>query len=407
MDPKIAHAYAARIEAELTQNILPFWMQHAVNRERGTIEGSLTNDLRKDPSAARGALLSSRVLWTYSSAYRKFHNPAYLDMANLAYADLENNFRDPDFGGYYWSISSEGKPLQTRKQVYGQAFAIYALAEYHLASVLPAPLQQAIELFRLLENHAKDPNAGGYFEAFSREWKNIDDVRLSDLDLNEPKSQNTHLHVMEAFTNLMRVWPDAKLKQSQTELLEIMLGKILSPTTHHLNLFFAKDWTPRSDAVSYGHDIEASWLLMEAAEVLGDAKLLSRLRSIIHKIADVTLVEGIDSDGAIYNEGRANKITDTNKEWWPQAEAVVGFLNAYQYCNDERYLQAALRCWDFIESKLIDKKHGEWFRGVTRDGSLLQDQLKVSFWKCPYHNGRTCIEAASRLRTIAAAAHSS
>jgi mannobiose 2-epimerase len=235
----------------------------------------------------------------------------------------------------------------------------------------------------LLEKNARDPKSGGYLEAFSREWKPIDDVRLSAVDLNEPKSQNTHLHVMEAYTNLLRVWPDAGLRQSQSELLDVMQNRILCEKTGHLNLFFAQDWTPKSNAISYGHDIEASWLLIEAADILGDQPLIARLRPLALKIADVTLAEGVDADGALYNEGGPRGVINTNKEWWPQAEAVVGFINAYEMSGENRYLKAAFHCWDFIENRLIDRKNGEWFRGVTRDGTVLHDELKVSFWKCP------------------------
>ena len=403
MDPLVLRDYAQRIENELTQNILPFWIKRVVDHERGAFLGELTNNLGIHLNVERGALLSTRILWTYSAAYRQNQDPVLLEMARRAYDDLEKNFRDHQYGGYYWSVTAEGKPLRTRKQIYGQAFAIYALSEYHRASGLREPLDQAIAIYHLLEKHGREPKFGGYLEAFSREWGHIDDMRLGADDMNEPKSQNTHLHVMEAYTNLMRVWPDAALKRSQTELLDVMLNRILDTSSHHLGLFFAEDWTPRSTAVSYGHDIEACWLLMEAATVLGDANLTAHIKSEVLKIADATLAQGVDTDGAIYNEGNERGVTNTNKEWWPQAEAVVGFIDAFELSKDEHYLQAALRCWDFIEARLIDRMHGEWFRGVTRDGTVLQNELKVSFWKCPYHNGRACMEAPSRLRAIAAA----
>jgi len=403
MDRKAIQAYAERIEAELKQNILPFWIRHTVDKKRGTFVGALTNDMVVDPSAARGALLTARILWTYSSAYRRYRDAAYLEMAHLAYADLANHFWDRDFGGFLWSIDAAGKPLKDRKQVYGQAFGIYALTEYHLATGLAEPLNQAMTIFSLLEKYARDPQAGGYLEAFSREWKPIEDMRLSAVDLNEPKSQNTHLHVMEAYTNLLRVWPDPGLKRNQAALIDVMLTRILCAKTHHLQLFFANDWTPRSNAVSYGHDIEASWLLIQAATVLGDPALLQRLNPIALDIANTTLAQGIDTDGAVFNAGDDTGVTDTAKEWWPQAEAVVGFLDAYQLFHDERFLRAALHCWDFIETRLIDRTDGEWFRGVDRAGNVLPEQLKVSFWKCPYHNGRACMEAARRLRAIATA----
>jgi mannobiose 2-epimerase len=401
MDPTSLLSYAQRIETELTENILPFWLKQVVDQDRGGFYGSLTNDLAIDLSVPRGSLLSARILWTFSAVHRQHPNPAYLEMAHRAYIDLEENFRDREYGGYFWSISADSTPLKARKQIYGQAFAIYALTEYHRASGLRKPLDQAIELFQLLEKHALEPEFGGYLEAFSREWTRIDDVRLSDIDLNEPKSQNTHLHVMEAYTNLLRACPDPGLKRSLAALIDVMLTRILCAKTHHLQLFFANDWTPRSNAVSYGHDIEASWLLIQAASVLGDAAITKRLQPIAFRIAEVTLAQGIDTDGAVFNAGDNTGVTDTAKEWWPQAEAVVGFLDAYQLFNDERFLSAALRCWDFIETRLIDRTHGEWFRGVDRDGNVLPEHLKVSFWKCPYHNGRACLEAAGRLRTIA------
>jgi mannobiose 2-epimerase len=401
MDPISIRNYAQRIETELTQNILPFWISQVVDHEHGGFYGSLTNDLAIDRTVPRGALLSARILWTYSAAHRQYKTPAYLEMAHRAYVDLEENFRDREHGGYFWSISADGAPLKTRKQVYGQAFAIYALTEYHRTSGLRQPLDQAIELYHLLEKQALEPKFGGYLEAFSREWNPIDDVRLSEIDLNEPKSQNTHLHVMEAYTNLLRVWPDPGLKRSQATLINVMLNRILCAKTHHLQLFFANDWTLRSDAVSYGHDIEASWLLIQAASVLGDPAILQRLKPITLDIAYATLAQGIDTDGAVFNAGGSTGVTDTTKEWWPQAEAVVGFLDAYQLSQSERFLSAALRCWDFVETHLVDRTHGEWFRGVDRAGNVLPEQLKVSFWKCPYHNGRACMEAASRLRTIA------
>jgi mannobiose 2-epimerase len=221
------------------------------------------------------------------------------------------------------------------------------------------------------------------------------------MDLNEPKSQNTHLHVMEAYTRLLLARPDPAQRTVLSELVNVMLERIVNPATGHLGLFFAEDWAPRSDLLSYGHDIEAAWLLTWAAEALGDAAMARRVGALAVRIADTTLTEGVDADGGVYNQGGPGGLTDTNKEWWPQAEAVVGFLNAYQLSREERFLAAALQTWDFIEGRLIDRRRGEWFRGVTRDGRVLDGELKVSFWKCPYHNGRTGLEATRRLREIA------
>jgi len=403
MSPEVIADYRQRIENDLRQNVLPFWAERVAIPGDHAFAGAMTNDLVVDRAAERGALLTSRILWTFSAAYLAYRDSDHLATAALAYDDLQRHFRDREHGGFWWSTGPDHAVRRDRKQVYGQAFAVYALAEYHAASGLTAPLDEAIATYRLIEAHARDPQ-GGYLEAFGRAWEPIEDMRLSAIDLNEPKSQNTHLHVMEAYTRLLQVWPDPGLRRALHQLVGTMLDRIVDPKTGHLGLFFALDWTPRSDRISYGHDIEAAWLLRRAASALGDPALAARTDALALKIASVTLAEGVDQDGAVYNQGGPEGLSDSNKEWWPQAEAVIGFLDAYQVGGEERFLDAALRAWDFIDLHLVDHLRGEWFRGVTRDGALLDQELKVSFWKCPYHNGRMALEAAVRLRAIAGAA---
>jgi mannobiose 2-epimerase len=391
--PDILH----RIETDLRQNILPFWIERVTDREHGSFFGQLSNDLVADRTVERGALLTSRILWTFSAAYRRYHEAAYLAMAEHAYADLFTRFHDAYHGGFFWSITADGKVLRDRKQVYGQAFALYALSEYHVATGRREPLDQAVAVFRLLEEHAFDRRDGGYFEAFNRAWEPVTDWRLSEKDQNDPKSQNTMLHVMEAYTNLLRVWPDNVLRHALRDTVTTMLQHVVDAKTGHLGLFFTADWRPTSRQISYGHDIEAAWLLVRAAEVLGDATLVARLRPLAVRIAEVTLAEGVDADGGVFNLGDETGIVDSAKEWWPQAEAVVGFLDAWRISGENRFLRAALHTWRFIEQRLIDRQHGEWFRGVTRDGRLIGTFEKVGFWKCPYHNGRMALEAVARL----------
>ena len=388
----------AAIETDLRDNILPFWMQQAVDPASTSFYGALTNDLRLDATVERGALLTSRILWTFSAAYRQYAAPEYLTMAERAYADLMTRYRDREHGGFFWAIAADGRVSSDRKQVYGQAFAIYALSEYHAATGKTDALEEAIAVFRLIESKAREPQHGGYLEAFARDWRPIADMRLSALDLNAPKSQNTLLHVMEAYTNLLRVWPDATLRRALADLVDIMLRRVVDPARGHLGLFFTEDWQPLSDRISFGHDIEAAWLLTDAAKALGDADLLARIEALAGHIAEVTLAEGVDADGALFYEGGPEGISNSDKEWWPQAEAVIGFLNAAQISGEPRFFAAALRTWDFIAAHLVDRTHGEWFRAVTRDGALNADALKVSFWKCPYHNGRMGLEAVRRLR---------
>jgi mannobiose 2-epimerase len=386
------------IESDLRGNILPFWIKHVVNGAERTFHGALSNDLTIDRGAERGALLTSRILWTYASAHRQYGDAPYREMADLAYDDLLTRYRDAEHGGFYWSISADGTVRRDRKQVYGQAFAIYALSEYHAATGRREPLDAAIALFRLLETHARERVHGGYLEAFARDWTPIADMRLSVVDQNDPKSQNTMLHVMEAYTRLLNVWPDAGLRAALRDLVEIMLTRIIDPKTFHLGLFFTTEWRPTSDKISYGHDIEAAWLLSRAADVLGDPALTARVSSAALRIAEVTLAEGADTDGAIFNLGDPSGIIDDSREWWPQAEAVIGFLNAWQLSGEDRYLLAAMKTWTYIDTHLVDRENGEWFRGVTRAGHVNGSFGKVGFWKCPYHNGRMGLEVVARLR---------
>ncbi len=400
-EPAGSAALAGRAEAEVRGDILPFWLKHARDQARGGFFGEITADLTVRRNAPRGALLSARILWTFSAAYRHYHDPEYLAMARWAYEDLEKRFWDSQYGGYFWRISAAGKPQDQTKQIYGQAFGIYALAEYYRATGEPAALARAIALYRLVEQHSHDRRFGGYLEAFTRDWQRPPGRRLSRLGPEYPKSQNTHLHLMEAYTNLLRVWPDPDLRTNLHAFVEVMLDRVLSPDHRHLRLFFDADWTPRSTVISFGHDIEASWLLTESAGVVGDPALLARVREAALIIARGTLAEGVDADGGVFNEAGPRGLTDTGKDWWPQAEATVGFVNAYQLSGDPRFLAAAQRTWDFISARLLDREHGEWHWGVTRAGAVRPREPLAGFWKCPYHNSRACFELTERLRAPA------
>lgn len=391
---------ARRAETELRSNILPFWLDRARNREEGGFYGQIENNLKVRESAPRGALLTARILWTFSAVQRHFKDPEYVAMARWAFNDLQRHFWDAERGGVYWTIKANGKLLDTRKQVYAQAFAIYACAEYYRASEDKAALDRAIELFRLVERHAYDAEQGGYFEAFAADWKSLPVDTPSVMDTDEPKSQNTMLHIMEAYTNLYRVWPDDLLRRRLAELVDRMVTRVLDPRTQHLQLLLATDWAPRSREFSYGHDIEFSWLLREAAEVLGDPSTIARLRPVSLAIARVAQSEGIDRDGGMFNAGSPEGIKDASKDWWPQAESVVGFLNAYQLSGDPAYLQTARRSWDFIERRIADHENGEWFWGRDAKGRVKSKMPKAGVWKCPYHNSRACLETIERARAL-------
>ncbi len=401
MDNTTRQTYIHKAETELRENILPFWIEHTVDKERGGFYGELSNTLTVDKDAPRGALLSARILWTYAAAYKRYRAPDYLEMARWAYDDLLSRFWDETHGGLYWMVGANGELLRPRKQIYGQAFGIYAFSEYYSATGEPGALDKAIALFRLMEEHSHDPQYGGYFEAYTQEWQLESDLRLSAVDMNEKKSMNTHLHVMEGYTNLLRVWNNAELRARQAENVDIMMRRIISPTTFHTLLFFDEAWNARTDHISYGHDIETNWLLVESAEVLGDESRIAEAKALAVKMAQAIFDEGLDGEGGLVNDGDPSGVTDPDFEWWPQAEAAVGFLNAYQLSRQPHFLKAALRSWDFIETHFIDQEHGEWFRHVSKDYTVDMSAAKVSFWKCPYHNGRACMELMDRLGKLA------
>jgi mannobiose 2-epimerase len=393
-------ALASGAEQELRGDILPFWMKHTRNAGNGGFYGLIKADMSIGRGASRGALLTSRILWTFSAAYRSYHDPAYLEMATWAYRDLMDHFRDAESGGIFWTITEDGKPLDAHKQIYGQVFGIYALAEYYRATGDKPALAEAISIYNLVEAHAHDRKFGGYLDALDRKWDRLG-IGQRNLLGDAPKSQNSHIHILESYTELLRVWPDSGLLANQRALIDMTVKHIIDPRTHHLILFMKEDWTPIGQQVSYGHDIELSWLLVEAARVVADPALVAQVTPISLDIARVTLAEGVDPDGGVLSEGGPGGYTDTDKEWWEQAEAVVGFLNAYQLSGDARYLGASRHSWDFIQERFIDRTHGDWINLVKRDGTPYP-LPKVSLWKCPYHSGRCCMEVVERVRELTA-----
>jgi cellobiose epimerase len=389
-----------RVERELRQDILPFWLKYAVDEDYGGFRGQISNDLTIDPHADKGLILNARILWTFAKAYRVYREDPYLGAARRAYEYLKRSFCDPQYGGVYWLVDYRGNPIDTKKRMYGQAFMIYALAEYAAPTGDQEPLNQAVSLQKLIEKCGRDPQYDGYLETFERNWTISEQQRLSDVDMDEKKSMNTHLHVLEAYANLLRIWNDDALRERLRALLRIFLDHILDPESHHFHMFFDEKWNLRSDHFSFGHDIEATWLLCEAAEVLGDKILLKEVQKAAIAAAQAVYDDALDTDGGLLYEGRGREVIDTDKHWWPQAEAVVGFLNAYELTGQEHFLKASQRTWSFVDQYIVDHERGEWYWKVSRDGTPSNDKFKVDPWKCPYHNSRTCFEVMERLDRI-------
>jgi mannobiose 2-epimerase len=384
--------FRSQLLEELTGNILPFWMAHVVDRANGGFYGAVTNDLRVHNEVPRSAILCARILWTYASAYRQLGGDKYpsaeryLSMARWAYDYLTRVFWDTEHGGLYWQVNDQGEPVFDRKHHYAQAFGIYGLSEYYRATREPQSLALAQELFHLLERNAYDPVHHGYIEGSSRAWERLDDMRLSDKEPHCRKSMNTMLHILEAYTNLLHVWDDARLRVQHKALIE-----------NFQQHFFDQGWHSLSDQVSYGHDIEGSWLLVEAAQAQGDAELVEQLRRSAMAMAAAVYREGIDGDGSVFYEADPQGLVNTDKAWWVQAEALVGFYNAYQLTDEAHFAQAAHRCWEYIQTKMIDRTHGDWFKILHRDGTPDHTSYKAGPWECPYHHSRACLEMLARI----------
>ena len=398
-----------RIEQELRGNILPFWMQHTVDRENGGFYGAVANDLRILNEVPRSVVLCARILWSFAAAYRAYRDVAYLEIAQHAFAYLTTRFWDAQYGGFYWMLDCQGQPVSDRKQSYGQGFAIYGLSEYALALSEKGDLQGsavalkwAQDTFYLLEQHAFDPRYGGYVEARRRDWGEQGDLRLSEKEPNVVKSMNTMLHIVEPYTNLARAWDDPLPRQALEQALRAFLDHIVNPQTCATHLFFDLDWTVRGSAVSFGHDIEASWLLVESARVLGDAPLIARVEELAVQMAEAA-TRALEPDGSLLYEADTQGFTVVEKHWWAQAEAMVGFYNAAQLAptpeQKNRFAQIAFRLWEYIDAHIVDRVHGDWFKRLSRAGQPVEpvDGYKAGPWDCPYHHVRACLEMIKRI----------
>jgi len=382
---------------EELDKILKYWGTVAFDREDELFYGRVDENNHRDINAPLGLVMYARILWSFSTGFQSTQNPLHLEMADFAYRTLLSYFFDKTFGGNYWMVDFNGVPLSDQKQIYGIAFAIYGLTAYYKVNNDATVLGDAIELYQIIEKHSHDKVKGGYFEAFNRDWTTATDLRISAKDANEKKTMNTHLHVLEAYASLYKIWPDAILKEQIKSLLNLFNDKIFNPKTLRFNLFMNEDWEVKSNTISYGHDIEATWLLYDAALTIKEPNLIEITRKLALTITGHMLAD-FNDDGSLPYEFEPNSNQLINeKHWWVQAEACVGLLNAWQLSGDEKFLAYFEKNWSFIEKYLIDHQNGEWFWGLTSSNGLMKGQDKAGFWKCPYHNTRSLLEIMTRL----------
>lgn len=404
------------ISDELFQNILPYWDKYSKDEKNTGFFGKIDNDNVQDAECQRSIVMTSRFLWTYSAVARFTKDSKYLEMADFAYKVIIEKYFDKENDGVYWSIMPDGTPKVDKKQIYGEAFCCYGLSEYAAAvqelkkdeELAATAMNKALDIYNLLENHALDKENGGYIEACAKDWSQTNDMILSPKDMNCPKSMNTNLHVMEAYTNLYRTLPvvfadsksiQAEVGQSLANLITVTQEKIVQKNAH-LGMFFDMDWNLLADEISYGHDIEASWLLWEAACELKDEELKEQIRADVIKMAEVALDEGFDKEnGCLENfllHSTTNPKRDRTRVWWNQAEAMNGFYNAWQMTGETKYQEACIKQWNWIQNHQVDKTNGEWWSALDQNGAPILAEDKGGNWKTSYHNGRTCLELLRR-----------
>jgi cellobiose epimerase len=405
--------YASRFEQELHNNILAYWIRYAVEKEGDGFYGAVDLLGNPVPGAPKSCVLNARILWTFAAAAKESGNPLYGIIADRAFNVLNRYFADAQYGGYFMSISAGNQPLDDIKHTYAQAFVLYALSKYYEFRPSVELMDQITAYFYFLEEKTKDPGNIGYFEAFTRDWQIYSTNRMSDN--NEPRSMNTHLHILEAYAAFYNICKESLVAQRLRELLELFLDKIIRPVGH-LGIFFDEAFNEAEASkgtCSFGHDIEASWLLWEAAEILNDKNIIERMRPLSVKMLDSVDRVGIDKDGGLFLEStRFGSHLRTNKHWWPQAETLVALMNGFQLTGDPKYWEKLKLSWNFIDQHVIDHEHGEWFTKVSRLGvpyltepeddpsPYYRNDWKIDPWKCPYHNGRAMMELISRIRKV-------
>ena len=372
----------------LETNILNYWQ--TLKDPNGGFYGEADSAAEIQYSAPRGAILNARIMWAFAAAYRTFKKTEYLVAAVHARDYFLEHFCDHRNGGVYWSVDASGKRLDAKKQLYAQAFGIYGMSELYRATKDDEVLKNAINLFRIVESRFKDKENGGYIEALTREFTPLEDMSLSAHDINADKTMNSHLHLLEAYANLYQVWPDPDLRDAVNDLLDIICTKVMAPTGH-LQLYFRRDWSVLPGGISYGHDIETSWLILECASVLHDVDAVNRVRPaalLMGKAGN----EGLRSDGSMMYEKLADGTLDLSRQWWVLAESVVGNLWLWKYHGDLAAADRALSTWAYIRDNLVDYDNGDWFWFVAPDGTPDKSSPKAGFWKCPYHNTRMCLQ---------------
>lgn len=388
--------FVEEIRKDLVEDIIPFW-EGLKDEENGGFYGYLSYDLKLDKEAERGCILNSRITWFFANAYMRLKDEKLLECAKHGYKFMTDKCFDKDNGGVFWSLDYKGQPLDTTKHTYNQAFAIYALCAYYEATGDKAALDKAFDLFRIIEEKCTDEY--GYLEAFTIDFKPESNEKLSENGVMAEKTMNTLLHVLEGYTQLYKVSSDAEVLKCIHRIMDIIEKYVYNPSLKRQEVFFDRKYNSILDLHSYGHDIETAWLVDRALEIVGDNELTERLSKITVALAYKTYE--VAFNGSSFANECEKGVVNEHRVWWVQAEAVVGFINAWQKTGDVKFLEAAKAEWNFIKENVIDKRPGsEWYWEVDSDGKPFVDRPIVEPWKCPYHNGRMCFEVMDRAKNF-------
>lgn len=387
---KVTVSLRNEIVKNVCSNVLPFWIDYAQAPDGGFYGTILRNGIPIE-DAPRGGVLNARILWSFSAAYNTFNDNRYLEIANKSQRYFIDTFIDKINGGVYWLINSDGEVLNASKYTYAMTYAIYGLAEHYLATKNKESLEVAVNLYKTLEVKARDFQFDGYFESFTEDWE-----KLHQYDNNASKTMNAHLHVLEAYYLLYQCWKDNELKERLEFCVNLFLDKIYNPKRKHFNLFFDEEWNSLIDVDSYGHDVEAGWLLCAAANILENQELINKTNQIALDVTKASLIEGLDEKGYMIYEAKDDK-KNQYCSWWGQIETIIACINAWQISEDNFYLSSANTVWTFVKENMIDEEYGEWYSECF-EGKPNKDAPKVNMWRCPYHTVRLGVEINNRLK---------
>lgn len=381
------------IREHLQQSIIPFW-KSLRDDTYGGYYGYMDHNLTMDKRAVKGCILNSRIIWFFANAYLTLGDESLLSEARHGFEFMKEFCLDKENGGVLWSVTYDGKPEDTTKHTYNQAFSIYALSAYYDATKDEESIRIAEELYELIEEKCRDE--GGYLEAFDQKFHPMENDKLSENGVIADRTMNTLLHVFESYTEFYRVTKKKEVKERLEWMMDIIAEKIYNPKLHRQEVFFDSEYNTLIDLHSYGHDIETAWLVDRGVEIVGNPEYEAKMTPITKDLTR-QIYETAYKSHSLSNECEKG-VVDTNRVWWVQAEAVVGFLNGYQKDkNRPEYLEAAEDIWQYIKTYLIDTREGsEWHWLLDEEGRPYEDKPIVEPWKCPYHNGRMCIEVIRR-----------